>query len=229
MVIGHGMIANAFKKADISNHHHIIFASGVSNSLETNNDVFKKERDLLLSYSAHHEKLIYFSTVSVFDPSLQNTSYIRHKLQIENIITQQFSNYLIIRLPIVIGKSQNPNTLINFLYNRLMEGLSFELYIHATRYLIDLDDVVHLTSEILQKIHQNTIIDLVLDNKTPVPVIFEMLSKITGKSLKYIPVSKGADYSIDNTIVKKLIGAAHFKIDHRDYVYSTLKKYFGTP
>ena len=45
MIIGKGLIASAFK--EYRNHECIIFASGVSNSLEIENSQFEREEHLL--------------------------------------------------------------------------------------------------------------------------------------------------------------------------------------
>jgi len=228
MIIGDGMLATAFLKAGINTDHHIIFASGVSNSLETDPNEFKRESDLLLSYSRNNEKLVYFSTVSIFDPSLYKNPYIQHKLNIEKIIRDNFSKYLIIRLPIVVGKSNNTNTLTNFLYLSLINNLPFNLYLNATRYLIDLDDAVRLSSLIILKTEGNQTINLVLDNKISAADIVMMLSEITGKQGNYNMISEGADYDVDHRPFKELMGKEQFKIDQEKYIFNLLNKYYRT-
>ena len=54
MIVGNGLIASSFIKHD--NDDVIIFASGVSNSLETNQDKFDREIDLLKSYMNIRDK-----------------------------------------------------------------------------------------------------------------------------------------------------------------------------
>jgi nucleoside-diphosphate-sugar epimerase len=228
MIIGDGMLATAFKKAGINTDQHIIFASGVSNSLETDPNEFKRESDLLLSYSGNREKLVYFSTVSIYDDSLSRSPYIRHKLNIEKIILEYFSRYLIIRLPIVVGKSENPHTLTNFLYLSLINNQPVKLHLYATRYLIDLDDVVKLTSHVIKKLNENKVLNLVLDNKISVASLFSLLSIVTGKTGNYIFIPEGSDYNIDNSNARELIGNEHFAIDPDQYITTLLIKYYGT-
>ena len=151
MIVGDGMLASAFQRAGAHDWDPVIFASGVSNSLEKDFTEYQKETDLLLNYSKLDKMLVYFSTVSIFDPSLSSNPYIHHKLKIEKIIDDRFGKYLIIRLPIVVGKSSNPHTLTNFLYRSIMNGDHFRLFQYATRYLIDLDDVVRFTEILISK------------------------------------------------------------------------------
>ncbi|MCK9398789.1 MAG: NAD-dependent epimerase/dehydratase family protein [Bacteroidales bacterium] len=227
MVVGNGMLATAFIKAGINTDYHIIFASGVSNSFEKDPGEFNKETDLLLSYKQTGSRLVYFSTVSIYDPSLSGNPYIQHKLNIEKIIKDGFSKYLIIRLPNVVGRSNNPNTLTNFFYLSLINDRPFNLYLNASRYLIDLEDVVRLTSLVIQKAKDNQKINLVLDNKMSVPKIVKMLSEITGKRAIYKMIAEGSDYEIDDSPAKKIIGTEQFRIDPEEYNFHLLSKYYG--
>ena len=87
MVIGSGLLAKAFHQfADDGNV--VVFASGVSNSLEQNKSAFEREKNLLLKYLDGSAKLVYFSTVSVHDQSLTKTPYIIFKNEIENLIKE---------------------------------------------------------------------------------------------------------------------------------------------
>ncbi len=65
MVIGNGLIGNIFKLVDSDNY--LIFASGVSNSMENNDGEFNREFDLLKSHINTNKKFIYFSTVNIND------------------------------------------------------------------------------------------------------------------------------------------------------------------
>ena len=205
MVVGDGMIASAFIKAGADNWPCIIFASGVSNSMETEHSEYLKEENLLNSYSDLNQRLVYFSTVSVFDPSLAGNPYILHKLKLEQIIEDKFKSFLIVRLPIVVGRSTNKHTLTNFLYNSLVRGDKFYIYQNASRYLLDLDDVVRLTSILIEKTTSNQKINLVFDDKVSVIEIVEILKKISGKNGNYEIIPAGSDYKIDNSLANTVI------------------------
>ena len=64
MIVGNGLIANLFRENDSENV--VFFASGVSNSLETDKSAFLREENLLRkTLEENPEKIfIYFSTVS---------------------------------------------------------------------------------------------------------------------------------------------------------------------
>ena len=74
MVIGDGMMAQAFG-AFQGEPGVVVFASGVSNSLETRPEVFARERRLLERTRAAHPEalLVYFGTCSVDDPDRRAT------------------------------------------------------------------------------------------------------------------------------------------------------------
>ena len=62
MIVGNGLIANLFKNEDRENV--VFFASGVSNSLETEKSAFLREENLLRKHLTENpeEIFIYFST-----------------------------------------------------------------------------------------------------------------------------------------------------------------------
>src|ERR1035437_2149422 len=119
MIVGNGLIATTLAGMDHSNH--VIFASGVSNSNETTHSMFQRETDLLLAQD-RNKTLVYFSTCSITDPTVSETSYVKHKIYIENLIKKEFQNYLIIRLPTLIGKTNNPHTFFNHIKNKVINN-----------------------------------------------------------------------------------------------------------
>ena len=141
MIIGKGLIANSLKNIDSEDI--MFFASGVSNSLETRNSEFEREACLLKDSIEKNpeKKLIYFSTLSINDQSKQNSSYVLHKLEIENFIKNNCKSYLILRIGNIVGKGGNPNTLFNFLKTQISNNNPFLLHSKARRLLIDIDDI----------------------------------------------------------------------------------------
>ena len=136
MVVGSGLLANTFKSYR-GNEDVIIFASGVSNSGCVDVEQFKRELNLVSKYKTSKNLFVYFSTSSIEDPFLKGSLYIKHKLEIEFYIKANFQRYLIVRLPNVVGKTKNPNTLINFVYNCVQCEDKIEIQLKASRYLID--------------------------------------------------------------------------------------------
>lgn len=122
MIVGNGLLASAFSPEWVSTHNAVLFASGVSNSHESQPEAFQREADLL---SSHLERcsgaFIYFSTCSISDPDRAASFYAKHKLAMERRVAQH-PEHLILRLPQVVGRTSNPNTLTNFLVDKLKSG-----------------------------------------------------------------------------------------------------------
>lgn len=107
MIIGAGDISSAIiDREDIT-----FFASGVSNSRETNNDEFIREMRLLMNQPIN-KHFVYFSSLSIYYG--EKTPYIGHKKHMEAIIKALFTSYTIIRIG-NISWGKNPDTLINYL------------------------------------------------------------------------------------------------------------------
>lgn len=122
-IIGNGDIASAIREAKIDKNHIIFFASGVSNSAETDKSCFERERMLLLSQSRERH-LVYFSTLSIYYGSV--TPYILHKIIMEELVQRNFVSYTIFRIG-NISWGNNPHTIINFLKSEHLAGRTPEL------------------------------------------------------------------------------------------------------
>lgn len=115
-IVGNGNIAKALKDREGA----IFFASGVSNSNETDWNAFNREYLLLLD-QPRNKCLFYFSSIQLFE---KNTPYFKHKQTIERMIDDVFDNYNIIRIG-NIDWDQNPNTFLNFIRNKIKNGEEF--------------------------------------------------------------------------------------------------------
>lgn len=152
MVIGNGSIANIFIKKYSEDKDILIFASGVSDSNETDDNKFKREEDLIINSIEENKdvKIVYFS--SIFVNHIDN-KYYNHKLKIESIIEKYSTNYLILRLPQIISFSGNKNNLINYFYNSIKNNYEIKIYENTFRCLIDIDDVFKITNYVINKIN----------------------------------------------------------------------------
>lgn len=135
MIVGTGDIANVIKDREGA----LFFASGVSNSRCEDRELFRREKQLLLS-QPKKLCLFYFGTISMY---YNSNMYTKHKEAMERLIRSNWNNYNIIRLGnITWGK--NPNTFLNYLKGKKKAGESFEL-IDEYRYMIDKDQLRLLT------------------------------------------------------------------------------------
>ena len=133
MVLGHGDIASVLTDRDDI----IYFASGVSNSRETDERQYKREmRFLLLQDKSKH--LVYFSSLCVF---YADTRYAKHKKDMEFAVKLLFDKYTIIRIGNITW-GNNPNTLINFLRNKIKNGEPVEIQ-DVYRYIVDKEEFLY--------------------------------------------------------------------------------------
>lgn len=142
-VIGNGMLAKAFRTAGIGSDRLVIFCSGVSDSKETLEIQFSREKNMLLDAAHHYQnsKIVYFSSCAA---EFSDSPYYRFKRDMEALVLSSTQRFLIVRLPQVVGVTLN-NTLISHLVRCIKEGRTITVTHNARRNLIDVEDVVRLT------------------------------------------------------------------------------------
>ncbi len=144
MIIGSGLIASTFNKlaSETLLKNFIVFASGVSNSSKNDTKEFDREKTLLIdTIKSNNLPIIYFSSILV---NTSNSPYYNHKLNMENVIKEYTNNYLILRIPQVIGIGGNKNTLFNFIKTSIKTDQIITTNEKVERALIDVDDLVKI-------------------------------------------------------------------------------------
>lgn len=137
-IIGHGNIARALNDREGA----IFFASGVSNSNETDHKAFEREYLLLLD-QPRDKCLFYFSSIQLFEKDIP---YFNHKQIMETIIDDIWDNYNIIRIGNIDWDS-NPNTFLNFLRSKIEKCESVEIK-DEYRFLISQEQLRLLTDNL---------------------------------------------------------------------------------
>ena len=232
-IIGSGFIARSFLNQDkyLSLNKICIYASGVSNSSSLNKTQYKKEIIKITSLKNKldkHTTIIYFSTCSIYDPYRKKKIYNKHKILMEKIIKKEFKNFIIIRLPEVVGKSVNKFTLTNFIYNKITKSIKFQLWSNALRNLIDIKDVVHIVSKIIKiKEFKNCTLNIFNPNMYNVLEIVRCFEKILKKKGNYTLVSSQSskwkiNYSVINN--KRISFNYRFK---KNYLHKISNKYYA--
>lgn len=197
MIIGRGLIANLFTEVDLDEV--VFFASGVSNSSETRKGEFLREQNLVEDTLANNqEKLfVYFSTCSIYDSSKYNSHYVLHKLHIEEIIKQKAEHFLVLRVSNAVGRGGNPNLLMNYLSRQILNDQELVVHQHATRNLIDVEDVKKITLKYINLKKWNKIVNVAYSENFNIPEIIQALEKNYAQFAKKIIENKGEHYSID--------------------------------
>ena len=226
MIIGNGLIANAFKPYFEKEPNFIIYASGVSNSQGHCKKAFLREREMLINALSAEKFLIYFSTCSIDDPELQDSLYVNHKLAMEELVCQS-RDYMIFRLPQVVGKTPNRDTLTNYLFDKIVSGGRFQVWQNAMRNLIDIEDVALIVAELIRNAKIcRTVINVACPYCISVVDLVAIFESVVGKKANYEVVDAGGTYAIDTSIVAE--AALELGVDFYDsYISRLIRKYYG--
>src|SRR5690348_8531191 len=126
-IVGHGDIARVLTPRDGFTY----FASGVSNSQETDESAYQREYRLLLCQD-REKHLVYFSSLSVL---YSDSRYAKHKRLMERTVRDTFRGHTIVRLGNITW-GDNPHTLINFLRGQQERGEPMDIQ-DTYRYVVD--------------------------------------------------------------------------------------------
>lgn len=226
MIIGHGLIANAFKDYEY-NEDVLIFASGVSNSLETNIEQFNREKNLLINTldTLSNKCIVYFS--SIVDSNSSKTLYLSHKKNMVDLIKTYSKNYIIIILPQLIGKSTNKHTLFNFLVEKIKNNETINVYKNTYKSIIDVDDVKKIFDIYYKRNVTNVSIEISYIERLLVEDIITIISKELHKTPKINFVNSEKIHFKELSGDIKDILENYLKIEYKGYTEKVIKKYLN--
>lgn len=229
MLIGSGLLAQAFAPTFSHREDVCIYAAGVSNSGCTDVHEFARERQRLadaLQQAMYVDVFVYFGTCSVADQEAQNTPYVQHKLAMEQLVYAH-PRHLILRLPQVVGKTPNPHTLMNFLYARIARSEAFSLWRNAKRNIIDIDDVVSIACQLIaNKVMRNITLSIANPVSYPMAGIVSAMECVVGKRAIYDVVERGSETPIDISPILPVLDKAAVKFCD-NYLVQVIGKYYG--
>tara|TARA_R110000851_G_scaffold88243_1_gene192767 strand:+ start:531 stop:1199 length:669 start_codon:yes stop_codon:yes gene_type:complete len=178
MIIGNGLIAKSFKNYNLDC---ILFASGVSSSKEKNKDNFLREVNLLKETIRNNpdKKIVYFSTIM---STVDSSYYCTHKFFVENYISKHAKNYIIFRLPQVIGFGGNTHNIFNYIKNKAYKNESIDVYYSIKRSLIDVNDVTKIVSYCVNKQNRQIINIVGIEEKSVLDIAYLITKKINSTS-----------------------------------------------
>lgn len=227
MVIGNGMIANAFKDYK-EDDNYVIFASGISDSSNNNTSEFEREENLLKEViSLNKEKiLIYFSTCSIYDDANKSTPYVLHKIKMEETIINKNIEHIIFRVSNPIGLTKNNSTFFNYFIEKINKGEQFMLWNNSYRNIIGLYDMYEICNYIIKENKNiNSIVNIANPTNYKIELIIAAIEKYFNKKGNYKRIDKGSEPIIDTTTCKKVLGLLKKEIKE-GYIEEILKKYF---
>ena len=227
MVVGTGLLAKIFLSNSSDNENTVFFASGVSNSKETELENFEREK-LLLERTIKENKnklIVYFSSCALVDDKTISPYY-THKRNMEFLVETLSNSFLIIRLPQLIGQSNNQNTLINYLYDCIKAEHEFELWDKAYRYVIDVGDVSKFVSYFIkEEIYHNKVINVANTYRYSMYEIVKAFELLLGKKAQYTVRNLKDMYVLDLSIMKTLSEAEFREIGFgKDYLFKKISE-----
>lgn len=225
MIVGNGQLARAFKEHDEKDF--CIFASGVSNSKCIEISEFTREKELLIKtlIENNNTKIIYFSSCALSAKNYQKNAYYSHKAEMENIIKNKSKSYFIFRLPQLFGNLFEHKTLINYLYFSILKEEEFSIYDNASRYLIEIGDVVQVVLNVVRNVKPRFIMDIANPYAYSIFEIVKTLEKLIGKDANYNIIKKTDKYILNLDNQKRIIKDLNINIDYSpDYLFKKLNR-----
>lgn len=229
MIIGNGLIAQSFSsyKDDVDV---VLFASGVSNSSTNDTNEFEREKKLLLDIIKSYPdcKFVYFSSCDIACSVLNQHPYYKHKQAMEKIVRENIPTYQIFRLPQVVGRGGNKNTLINFLMNHIIESKEFDLFTGTFRNIIDVDDVYKICSYVIDhNLHQNNVVNIINSKYTSIEQLVFTIETVLQKKAKYQTKEVSFKCKYDGTVCQRIAQILSIKFDDT-YLENLIRKYHKT-
>jgi nucleoside-diphosphate-sugar epimerase len=226
MIIGSGMLARAFAPLFSDSRESCVYAAGVSNSNCSDQREFDRERDRLMIAMDQHrlaDLFLYFGTCSA-NGSL-DSPYVQHKIKMEKIVAEH-PQYLILRLSQVAGKTENPHTLLNYIFIRIIRSERFQIWKNARRNIIDIDDVVRIAVGLaLEDGVRRECINVANFSDYSMGDVMAKMEKVVGKKSIFDSVDKGDTYPIDTQRIDRIARRCGI-VFGSEYLESVIRKYY---
>ncbi|WP_221032928.1 NAD-dependent epimerase/dehydratase family protein [Actomonas aquatica] len=229
MVVGSGLLAGVFLRRFEATENVCVYAAGVSNSSCVDAGEFAREKDRLSTTLKELQPecmLVYFSTCSIYDPDRAQTLYVKHKLAMERLVSES-NNFLIVRLPQAVGRSANPHTLLNSLYNKIRAGAQVKVWTGAKRNLLDIDDIERICAAIIdQGTGQNRVLNVANPRNYRVGEIIESFERVLGVKASTVEEKKGGAYEVDIAGIAEILRTLSLGFNDA-YLDNLVRKYYG--
>ena len=189
-------------------------------------NVFKK----FLKKVSQDKTIIYISTLSVNNKELKNDLYVQNKLIIENLVKKNLISFIILRLPQIVGKNKNKNTLTNSIYNLISKNKEIKLWKGSIRNIIDIDDLKLIIEKYLNnKPLKNSIINIYNPTSIKIENLVNIFEKILSKKAK-ITISTQRNKNINYRLLNKVscLKKKYYKsLLIKNYYEKTIRKYYA--
>lgn len=238
-IIGTGMVARSLQPYAQEFPDVIAFASGVANSLQVNDNAYKREYTLLNNTLEVCRRdgmcLLYFSSAGAiygptseirdeYTPTQPITHYGKHKLLCESIIRMSDSRYIIFRLANLVGAMQNSAQLLPSLIQQIKCG-NVKLQRNATRDILDVNDFASILAKLLKVVPDYEVIVLASGISVRVDELVRAIQDVleVNSTVQYINGGEQQRFSIS-----KLCGLLPDISFNKNYYRTVVQKYAET-
>jgi nucleoside-diphosphate-sugar epimerase len=226
MIIGSGLLARAFAHLFAGSRDCCVYAAGVSNSNCSDQREFDRERDRLMIAMEEHRSVdlfLYFGTCSANGSFV--SPYVQHKIEMEKIVAEH-PRYLILRLPQTAGKTENPHTLLNYIFTRIIRSERFQIWRNARRNIIDVEDVVRIAAGLaLKEDARRECINVANFLDHSMGDVVAIMEKVVGKRAIFDSLDKGDTYPIDTQRIYTVAQSCGV-VFGPEYLEPVIRKYY---
>jgi nucleoside-diphosphate-sugar epimerase len=225
MIVGNGLLARAFEPIDRPNI--VFFCSGVSDAQNPSLENFEREKSLLLSVVQKNseKKIVYFSSYLTLDQHSATQPYFKHKLNMEKLLVENASNYLVVKTTNIVGQGGNKNTLLRFFESKISKNETFDALVNQERNVLDVVDLVKVVHIILENLQENKSSFKVLgpENIKILDLIGLFEQKLNKKAL-FNPLSTAQTFTYVSDLPDSI--SEKIKWDPENYTKKLIEKYF---
>ena len=139
------------------------------------------------------------------------------------LIQQNSRNYLIFRLPNIIGTHGNDETLVNYFIKKIQNNEKFEIWKNSARNIVAVDDLLKIVSHIIDNdLYHNTVINISYDHNVSILDLVAAIEEFVGVNAIYSIKNKGVGLNIDNKEAREIMNK--LKISQPD-ILELIKRY----
>jgi nucleoside-diphosphate-sugar epimerase len=223
-IIGRGLIARSLAPYADAHPDTVAFAAGVASSSSANRETCGREEHVLMetlaAARASGQRILYFSGGGAVYGSVARpadelaecrpvSEYGHHQLRCERLVAESGLQYLIARLPNVVGAPANPTQLVPALVRAVLAG-RVVIQRSAMRDIIDGADMARLVNELLRTGPDRLTINLATGHSVKAGAIVEEICSILGVDVRRDVGQDGEDQSLSVRRLHETLGRDPF-------------------
>ena len=156
---------------------------------------------------------------------VDNSYYCQHKEFVENLIRNTIDNYIIFKLPQVVGHGGNNNNMFNHFRTIAKENKELDVFQNIKRSLIDVDDVVRIVNNCIDKCNRSTINIVGIEELYVLDIAYRIIQKLNSYStVNIINNHNVKNHTLSNSEIVDF-SITDLKISRSNYTDTLIEKY----